>query len=285
MINGKEPDLTGCEADAIRIWDASKSGVARALGGAHWSAEVAYALTPGGECVELARGEHRDYSAAPPGSICGTLDANAFDGGVAHVIDWEASASAFGGYKDPVSRNLQLKFAAFVTAGSFGVSRAKMTIAKLRPHGVILESCELGSFELAEIGEQLDELRADASRNIDKPRPGWWCAGKFCPVAGQCPAVGEAMSEAAKSAGHIVPASDLTAKITSSSDAGGLFLRLKLAEQGVKQRKADLKTFADENGPFPTSAGKVYGKKMRTRKPSTRSIAGGEYAWFGEFKP
>ena len=283
--NGKEPDLSGADADALNVWDVCQADVRALIDSGGWRAEVAYALTPGGDAMQLKRAEHRDYSEAPAGSTCGTVDLDRANRDLYEVVDWEVSASNFGGYKEPVRVNDQLRFAAFVGSAVHGSRRARISIAKLRPSGMTVESCELDEFDLSAIGEDIAAVNAEAVKRINEPRPGWWCSGKFCPVAGECPAAGDAIAEVAKGAGHLIPEGELTAKIQSANHAASMLPRLKLVDRAVKQIKQALRTYSDEHGPFPTSNGKVYGKRMRNRPASTRSIAAGKYAWYGEYKP
>ncbi len=93
-------------------------------------AEVAYALDPAtGEVRELGAGGGRDYSAAPAGWICGTVDLVAVRGGADHrpreepaeveppevlVLDWKTGGSDRGA----PGRSLQLLFGAYCAAAA-----------------------------------------------------------------------------------------------------------------------------------------------------------------------
>lgn len=89
------------------------------LGELHIEVPLAYHPATG-EAVALDSEGHRDYSAAPKGSVCGTADAVALweeeDGRYLLVTDWKTGSRLV----DPPYRNLQLAFLALSASRVFG---------------------------------------------------------------------------------------------------------------------------------------------------------------------
>lgn len=288
-LKGLSPTLPGVDAEALRIWDACRHFVdelARTAGdrAGRGSAqpEVAYAVTPSLECVEIPRGTHRDYSSAPEGSICGTADVVRTLSDRVIVDDWKTGRGPSGS----LAYNDQLRFLAFAAAGVAGVTRATIRLLRCSPEGVKVESCDLDALDLEDVGEELRQLLSEARKHIATPRPGNHCSDKFCPMVGVCPAAVEATGEAeAAGNGGMIPAEQLTIAIRDATHAASVLPRLKLAKQGCKAVETALKAHVDAHGPVPLPSGKLYGKQMRVRKPSTRTIKGGEYAVYCEFRP
>lgn len=165
--------------------------------------EIAFAIAPDAtEAVVLEKtNNHRDYSDAPEGYICGTADvvvvAHGGPGGpeesTAVITDWKSG----GGAVPPAEQNLQLRFHALAASLIYGVEHVIAQIAYVGQDGAIHPSpCEFGPGDLQKISRELQEVatrvngvRQDPDQKA--PRRESFVVGehcRHCPAFAACPA-------------------------------------------------------------------------------------------------
>jgi hypothetical protein len=221
------------------------------LGDLHVEVAFAYEATTG-EARVLDGGGHRDYSAAPAGSVCGTADVVAFwdevdpdaggPSGRILVTDWKT-----GGAVDPPRENLQLAFLALAAKKALGRTgdRVAAQIAYLDSSGGLSTSLhEFADPELEEAEERIRKIvrSVEESRGVAGATAGtggeapWLVTGshcRFCPAIARCPAIaGAAQALIDEKEGQLTP-----------SSAAAAWERLQAVEAAAKKARAALSSF------------------------------------------
>jgi RecB family exonuclease len=130
---------------------------------------------------------HRDYSAAPAGSLVGTADAVCVEDVQVLITDWKTGRWEV---PDP-AENLQLLFLALAAARAFSKPEAVVQIVQIGEDGALTHRfAELDSEDLESVSETLRDIlaRVEQSRRAEFPDlfPGSHC--RFCPAFHACPA-------------------------------------------------------------------------------------------------
>ena len=161
---------------------------------AGWCAERAFAYDPTTDVGrELTRREHRDYSEAKPGEVCGTADLLAVDGDTVVCYDWKTSA---GGAPEPEGgATAQLEWLALMAARAWGHESARIVTLRVTEDGVEeIEGEALDAIALDEIAARIaDDL---ARVPTSEPQPGDHCRNRYCKAIAVCPVTREAMAPA-----------------------------------------------------------------------------------------
>jgi len=190
-INGTRmpdpPDLPADESELLRRMWAHASAWIDEQGWQGWRAEVAFWWDPrtdtGGE---LPRGEHRDYSAAPADSLCGTADIVNVDQITGEVIiyDWKTRAPG----APEVDADHQLDGLALAAARAYGYHAARVVTLEVTADRAVRPIIRyIDVLELAEIASRIRRDLVFASQESPEPRDGSHCARRYCPALSVCP--------------------------------------------------------------------------------------------------
>jgi len=213
----------------------------------------------------------RDYSAAPMGSFCGTLDEAWRDGARLVVRDWKTGERAREN-TDPAEDNAQLAALALALLGTAygdGAALVLLEIGFVGPgRDLEIDAYECTAFDLRarwerEIERAVD--RVDADENL-APEPGAHC--KWCPSRTTCPVAVRAMATVE----HLSAMTEqeiLTTAIASPAHAAALYVRAKLAQGFLDSVMGAVKSYVAANGPAPMGGGKV----LKVQERSRRSVA------------
>lgn len=222
--------------------------------------EVALAYRPALDHA-LGIGEHmgRDYSRAPEGSRCMSLDAMWVVDDKVYVVDWKTGQAA---HVEPARDNAQLATGALAAARHYGVQHA--LVALVFEDGRV-DSHELDVLDLDAHAARLRANDAALDRGDPTPTPGGHCG--YCPARLACPAtqaaVAEALPELAQPAGMLDP-------IQSHEDAAQRVVRLRMVrdawERAEAQVDALLREWTQAHGPIPLGGGKVRRLVSATRE-------------------
>lgn len=150
---------------------------------AGWVAERAFAYDPATDVGrELPRIEHRDYSGATPGEVCGTADLVWIDGESVVIADWKTTSPG----APEVDATAQLEWLALFAARAWGYDSARIVTLKVTEVGVeVIEGEPLDMFGLAAIAER---IAADVARIPGaETHGGDHCRGRYCKALTSCP--------------------------------------------------------------------------------------------------
>lgn len=174
---------------------------------AGWRAEVAFWWDPATDTGgELPRGEHRDYSAAPNGSLCGTADLVWMADDVVVIADWKTRAP---GSPNPDADD-QLDGLALAAARAYGCDSARViTLEVTADRGVEPWTRELDALDLAEVAARVRGDLEHAAKGAPDPREGPHCTERYCKALTVCPRA-TALVSGATEAAQIIPAGSLT---------------------------------------------------------------------------
>lgn len=221
-------------------------------------AEVALYYLPGsGEAGAIEGSYHRDYSAAPEGSLAGTADAIAVEDTRVRVTDWKTGAREV---PDPAG-NYQLGLLGLAAARVFDKDEAIVQIARLREDGSVeLRSARLHREDLQQLETTIDRI----ARRVEQARDGEpvYHTGshcRFCPALPHCPAVAGAAQAILDG-----PPEELTPK-----RAAGMWAQLQAVEAAAKRTREALQEYAYAR-PVPTVDGWQL-KVIETRRESVDS--------------
>jgi hypothetical protein len=220
--------------------------------------ELPFALNPEtGEArpLEHEPGNHRDYTGAPEGWVCGTADVVTVAKGMSKlsesvpsedeviITDWKTGMVPVENPED----NLQLRFLALAASRAYGVKRAVVQVAYISPDGEIAVSAfEFGSKELDEIEEQ---IRSIASR-IENTRKGSLelkvgshC--RYCPALRFCPAQASAARSLLDNVPEEATANTIAEKAgkLTSEEAAIIWERLQAVKNAVKMSEEVLQAY------------------------------------------
>lgn len=236
-----------------------------------WRAEVTFAYDPSTDTArEIGASLGRDYSAARPGEVVGTVDIVSMGGDCVEVYDWKC------GQQDglaPAAEHEQLRFLGLAAARAYGVSRARIVIGHVQESGASRDVAELEAWDLDEIAEHVREVAERIAAESAEPTPGAWCSSSYCPCVATCPAIQAAadtmlatLAPVSETAPRHLPIVASVEAIESREHAGWLYERAvairKLAETVEKAAKA----YCDEVGPIPLSDGRELRCQTETRE-------------------
>lgn len=123
-------------------------------------------------------GEHRDYSAAPEGSLVGTADLCILTPDRVHIKDWKSGHTSAG---DP-AESLQLGFPAYCACKATGRRSATVSYNYLGDKRVTVRQADLDVEALRRVRDRLIRImHADT-----KPRVGAHCGELWCPARMVC---------------------------------------------------------------------------------------------------
>ena len=201
----------------------------------------------------------RAYGVQGAFEVFGSADVVGEDADAVVVIDWKTGYGAV----EPASTNPQLAFGALAACRALGKSRAIVRLVFTKT-GVCdeaeLDLLDLAAFAntLAGLHPRIAELKAARRRGESVPtREGSWC--KFCSSKPSCPSKNALLVQL--SGGGLSVVGDSTMTPEKAADAVRQFQHV---EQLVKDAKARLITYVDENGPIDLGNGKAYGRYVRS---------------------
>lgn len=162
-----------------------------------WQTEVPYAisLTTGAARVLPSEGQ-RDYSAATPDEVPGTIDLLAFDGDVAFV--WDVKTTKRPEFTTEAPLNSQLLTLSLAVHRAHDVAEVQAGLLFANEYTARLEPA---AFDALTLDMFEDELRRKvASIPTSSPNPGKHC--RFCPARIACPEVPKAFRVKRAQAAH-----------------------------------------------------------------------------------
>jgi len=234
----------------------------------------------------IGEGSGRDYGSPGPFEVVGSTDVLGVLGDAVVVLDWKT------GFLDvePAATNPQLWFYATAAASALGLSRAIIRIVYTKSGRV--DQAEAGPLELAEFASQLHVLhaRVAAARSrkedgaIVETKEGAWC--KHCPSKSVCPSKVGLLVQVA--AGGLATIGDTA---MTPVRAAAAYEQINRIESLVRDARARLHTYVEEQGPIDLGGGRMYGRYMRKGNErldgaatvkAIRDVLGGEAAAFEE---
>lgn len=129
-----------------------------------------------GECGELTRGEHRDYSKAPPGAFCMTVDLVGYG-------RWDFADIKTGWAPSAPDDSDQMRLIGLVISKLRGKSEVEAGILALREREHTFMPATLDELTLGVVEREAKRVHL-AVRNKQGPTPGDHC--KWCPVRETC---------------------------------------------------------------------------------------------------
>jgi hypothetical protein len=176
---GQSPEIK--DALALAEW------ITRLPGQKFYEIKLAYSPTTGQARV-LPETEARDYSGLEGDELPGTADFVSLDIETAYVVDYKTGATTWEAYRE------QLNLLALAACRKRGLKRAVCIVLKVfdgecYDRAWVLEEQDLLDFEIRIV---------QAAKNITSatPQPGVHCVGRFCALAGTCPATRDRIEKA-----------------------------------------------------------------------------------------
>lgn len=210
-----------------------------------------------GEARIVGEGGGRNYTPDPL-EVFGTADVIGVDRDTVIIIDWKT------GYieVDSAENNWQLWGYALAACRALGKSKARVYIAYTNIPGQPISEHELDWEDLASFALRIQDLVPREARLrheyragvIPTTREGSWC--RYCPSKHTCPAKQSLLALVANKG---LPAPAEMSK-EQAAEAVRQVLRL---DQLVKDAKARLNQYIDDNGPVDLGGGKAYGRGVR----------------------
>ena len=203
----------------------------------------------------IGYGGGRDYGTPAPFEVVGSMDVLGVEGDCVIVIDWKT------GFADvePAATNAQLWFYALAAARALGKERAIVRIIYTKT-GVIDEH-ELDALDLVDFAGSLERLhRQVAERQAAKhrgevleTREGSWC--KHCASKHVCASKTGLLVQIAEKGLAVIGDTEMT-----PARAVKAYEQLVLIEQLVKDARARLTTFVEDQGPIDLGNGRMFGR-------------------------
>lgn len=213
-----------------------------------------------GEGRIIGEGGGRDYGALAPYEIAGSIDVLGIVGDTVIVVDWKT------GFKDvdPAERNWQMFGYALAACRALGKTKAIVRIAYTNQPGQPIDEHELEPFDLADFAERLKQLHTRESSLkktfqqgvVPTTREGAWC--RHCPSKSVCASKNALLVQFASKGLAVVGDSQMT-----RDRAAGAYAEVIRIEQLVKDARARLETYVDENGPIDLGEGRMFGRYVR----------------------
>jgi uncharacterized protein DUF2800 len=197
----------------------------------------------------------RAYGQQGAFEVFGSADVVGVEDDAAVVIDWKTGFVEV----EPASTNPQLAFGALAACRALGLSRAIVRIVYTKSG--VCDEAELDVIDLATFANTLSalhpriaELKAARRRGEPVPtREGSWC--RYCASKPYCPSKNALLVQLSGRGLSIVGDSTMTRE--KAADAVRQFQHV---DQLVKEAKARLHAYVDENGPIDLGDGKAYGR-------------------------
>lgn len=207
-----------------------------------WVAERAFAYdlaTNVGR--ELPRLEHRDYSDAKRGEVCGTADLVWIDGDSVVVADWKTTSDG----APEIDATAQLGWLALFAARAWGYDQARIMTLKVTEAGVTpIEGEPLDMFDLALIAEQ---IVADVSRIPGaEPMSGDHCRARYCKAIAICPETSRALEPALLPVAALVKRYPFTTAIESPDHLQALMQMRSMVDAASDAVKDAIKTYVGD---------------------------------------
>jgi hypothetical protein len=142
--------------------------------------EAVYYCPATGKAAFLNSKHHRDYSGAPEGAICATLDMrmDGRDAGPVTVIDLKTGWSP-----ERPDDSWQMKFQALALSKLLGMREVTVGILALREHDFSLMTATFSDITLDLVECELRRIHKSI-RNNEGPNPGEQC--RYCPIRQDC---------------------------------------------------------------------------------------------------
>lgn len=200
----------------------------------------------------------RSYGDVGPFEIVGSADVMGVDGDAVVIADFKTGHADV----EPAVRNSQLHFYALAACRALGKDAARVHIFYTQTQRV--DTAELDALDLAAFATDLEKLHAKvavlhaAKRQGDamETREGAWC--KHCSSKAYCPSKNALLVQVA--AGGLAIIGD--AQLTPERAVQG-YQQLVRIESLVKEARARLHAYVDENGPIDVAPGVKFGRDVR----------------------
>jgi hypothetical protein len=246
--------LTPGEARRLESVTGAVVAYLHALRADGWSiaaVEVSYALDLATGAARVI-GDHRDYKAARPGEVCGTVDIIArHEDGRLRVIDWKTGREA---RQTRAIDTPQMRTLGLAVARAHEVDEVLVELVHLDEDGFEADHAALDAFELAAVAADLRGTLAPllAGEPVE-PRPGAWC--ERCPVRAACPATRAAL---ARVDGDLA-AWPIAAELESADQVRLVLHRLPVLRAALDALEDAARRYAATRGPVEVRPGVVWG--------------------------
>lgn len=208
----------------------------------------------------------RNYGNPGPFEIVGSTDVLGIEGDAVIVIDWKTGFLNV----EPAATNPQLAFYALAAARALNKSRAIVRIIYTKSG--YCDEHELDALDLASFAERLKALHLRAARAQEtknrgeqvSTREGAWC--RHCASKSVCPSKVSLLVQIAEGGLAVIGDTAMTPE-----RAAGAYEQIVRIEQLVKDARARLVTYVDEQGPIDLGDGRMYG---RYNKAGTERLDG-----------
>lgn len=190
----------------------------------------------------------RDYSGAPPGSVCGSADVAIvkLKEGRVLVIDWKSGHT----HADFDTRHEdQMRLLALMAARAHGVSNVDVVVFHVDSGQQVVYPFD--AFDLDGIASEVREVVA--SMAAATPKPGAHCEG--CPARSSCPETRAAMELAQRW------------ELTDVEALARVYPKLLVLERAVDDLKARARAIVEANGPVKLADGRTL-RMVSTRRES-----------------
>jgi hypothetical protein len=214
----------------------------------------------------IGEGAGRDYGTPGPFEIVGSCDVLGVESRRVVIIDWKTGHADV----EPAATNAQLWFYALAACRALGKDEATVVIVYTQTSRV--DQYEIDALELAQFASDLERLHVrvaalqEAKRRGEamETREGSWC--KHCSSKPYCPSKNALLVQVASGGLAIVGDSAMTAE---RAVAG--YHQIVRVEALVKEARARLHAYVDENGPIAVGDGVKFGRDVR---PGNERIEG-----------
>ena len=206
-------------------------------------AEVPLAYDPlTGVARILASRGHRDYLAATPSELTGTLDIVGVKHGAVLVRDIKTSRTRR--LYDGVS--WQLRLGAVALAKLLGADEVHAALLYVGEEGTYTDGAILDELDLVEAAATLRALMQRVQQGPTPPVAGTWCVDHYCRALGHCAATRAALAEVASSG---------LVRVATPDDAARVWEMLPHAEKALEAAKAEVMAMALRS-PIPLPGGR-----------------------------
>jgi len=200
----------------------------------------------------------RSYGDIGPFEIVGSADVMGIDGQAVVIIDFKTGHADV----EPASSNAQLWFYALAACRALGKDAATIRIVYTQTGRV--DEYEIDALELAQFASDLERLHVkvaalqEARRRGEtmETREGSWC--RHCSSKAYCPSKNALLVQVAAGGLAIIGDSALTPERAAQG-----YRQLVRIEQLVKEARARLHAYVDENGPIAVADGVKFGRDVR----------------------
>lgn len=203
----------------------------------------------------IGYGGGRDYGKPGPFEIVGSTDVLGVLEDAVVIVDWKT------GYADvePAATNAQLWFYALAACRALGKEQAVIRIVYTKTG--LVDEAELDALDLADFAGSLERLQRQVGERqaaklrgeVLETKEGSWC--KHCSSKHVCPSKAGLLVQVAEKGLAVIGDTEMTPQRAAQA-----YEQIVRIEQLVKDARARLNTYVEEQGPIDLGDGRMFGR-------------------------